>query len=307
MLLSIRNLSVTFPTSHGPFHALRGVDLDVRGEESLAVVGESGCGKSVLAYAVMRLLEDVGVVSGSVKLMEREVTTMDGSELRSIRGRVVSLVPQSPSLAFNPVIKIGEQIRELIEKTGIERGREARRRALDFLTRVGFSDPEAVYASYPHRLSGGMCEMALIAMAVSTEPMLVIADEPTKGLDVVSRKRVLSVLHSMAAGASLIMITHDIKAASTCGRVAVMYSGEIVEEGPSSEVLESPLHFYSRGLLAAHPSRGMSPIRESESDLDETAVGCGFRTRCDGADEQCGVQSPLRDLGGGRKVRCRHA
>jgi peptide/nickel transport system ATP-binding protein len=307
MLLSIRNLSVTFPTSHGPFQALRGIDLDVGEKDSLAVVGESGCGKSVLGYAVMRLLDDVGRVSGSVKLMERDIYSMDSSELRSIRGRVVSLVPQSPSLAFNPVIKVGGQIRELIEKTGGERGRDARRRALEFLARVGFSDPAAIYGAYPHRLSGGMCEMALIAMAVSTEPMLIIADEPTKGLDVVSRKRILSVLHTMAAGASLIMITHDMKAASTCGRVAVMYSGEIVEEGPASEVLELPLHFYTRGLLEAHPSRGMKPIRDSDSDLEETTVGCGFRTRCDGADEQCEVHPPLRDLGGGRKVRCRHA
>jgi peptide/nickel transport system ATP-binding protein len=307
MLLSIRSLSVTFPTPHGPFRALRDIELNVREEDSLAVVGESGCGKSVLGYAVMRLLDDVAFVSGSMEIMGRDAYRMESSELRSIRGRIVSLVPQSPSLAFNPVISIGEQIREFIEKTGIERRQGARQRALDFLKRVGFSDPSAIYDAYPHRLSGGMCEMALIAMAVSTEPKLIIADEPTKGLDAVSRKRILTVLRTMADRAALILVTHDMRAASTCGRVAVMYSGEIVEEGPASEVLELPLHVYTRGLLEAHPSRSMKPIRGSDSGLDERVLGCGFRTRCEGADQQCQDHPALRDLGGGRKVRCHHA
>ena len=307
MLLSIRDLSVTFQTRQGPFHALNHIDLDVWRNDTLAIVGESGCGKSVLGYAALRLLDDMATVKGRVKLMGTDVYALDRHDLQRLRGRTISLVPQSPSLAFNPVIKIGEQIREFIEKAGVERGLPARRRALEFLSRVGFSDPTAAYNSYPHRLSGGLCEMALIAMAVSVEPKLLVADEPTKGLDVLSRKKILSVLQAMAVNTAMIMITHDIGAASICERMAVMYAGEIVEEGPTAELLASPLHFYTKGLLNAHPCRGLKPIPAETPDAVRVNTGCRFKNRCEAADPSCEAPPSWRSFNGRWRVRCHHA
>ena len=307
MLLSIRGLSVTFDTQQGPFKAIEQIDLDVDERDTLAIVGESGCGKSVLGHAAMRLLDDVATVKGSVKFKGREVYSMRKDELLGIRGKAISLIPQSPSTSFNPVIKIGDQIKELIEKDGIARGTAARQRSLEYLAKAGFPDPASIYGSYPHRLSGGMCERALIAMAVSVEPELIIADEPTKGLDALSRKNILAMLHQMAGESSMIMITHDFKAAATCDRIAVMYSGEIVEEGATTSILESPKHFYTKGLLNAQPSMGMKPIRGRHSLLSHNEIGCRFRGRCDAADAICNTPPLLRDLDGRGKVRCHHA
>jgi peptide/nickel transport system ATP-binding protein len=306
-LLNIRGLSVAFNTQKGAIQAIDGIDLDLYENETLAIVGESGCGKSVLGHAIMRLLDDIAVVRGSVQFREREVYEMDTVALLNLRGNLISLVPQSPSSSFNPVIKIGKQIEELIEKTGKEKGKGARKRAMEYLSLVGFSDPEQIYESYPHRLSGGMSERALIAMALSVEPELVIADEPTKGLDAMSRKNILRMLHKLAKDASMIMITHDLKAAETCQRLAVMYSGEIVEEGPTDIVLSHPRHTYTSGLIDAQPSRGMKPIKGRHDLLSHKARGCRFRERCEAASNQCGDHPLLREIEDCRKVRCCHA
>lgn len=307
MILSVHGLSVTFDTLQGPFKAIEGIDLDMEERDTLALVGESGCGKSVLGHATMRLLDDVATVKGSVKFKGREVYSMGKRELAGLRGKAISLVPQSPSTSFDPVIRIGDQIKELIEKDGIVKGRAARERALEYLAKVGFPDPASIYNSYPHRLSGGMCERALIAMAVSVEPELIIADEPTKGLDALSRKNILAMLHQMAGDSSMIMITHDFKAAATCNRLAVMYSGEIVEEGTTASVLDSPQHFYTKGLLDAQPSRSMKPIQGQHSLLSHNDIGCRFRERCAAADTVCWTHPLLRETCGRGKVRCHHA
>lgn len=307
MLLRIRDLSVTFDTLRGPFKAIEDIDLDLDEGETLAIVGESGCGKSVLGHATMRLFDDIATVKGSVLFKGQDVYSMDKSSLMALRGKAISLVPQSPSTSFNPVLKIGDQIKELIEKNGTESGSATKQRALDFLAKAGFSDPVSIYNSYPHRLSGGMCERALIAMAVSVEPQLIIADEPTKGLDALSRKGLLALLHKMAQGASMIMITHDFKAAATCKRMAVMYSGEIVEEGQTSSLLNFPKHYYTRGLLEAQPSRAMQPIKGRHTLLSHRDAGCRFRERCDAADMICKTHPRLHKLDGTGKVRCHHA
>jgi peptide/nickel transport system ATP-binding protein len=306
-LLSVKDLSVTFDTLQGPFKAIEGIDLDVDERDTLAIVGESGCGKSVLGHATMRLLDDIATVAGSVKYRDREVYGMSRDELLKMRGKAISLVPQSPSTSFNPVIRIGKQITELIEKAGVAHGREAERRALDYLGRVGFPEPRAIFDSYPHRLSGGMCERALIAMSASTEPDLIIADEPTKGLDALSRKNILDMLHKMTAGSTLIMITHDFKAAATCKRIAVMYSGEIVEAGLTRTVLENPAHRYTRGLIDAQPSRGMRPIPGRHTIGSHKSEGCRFRDRCDSGRNDCGRHPLLREIEDDRLVRCHYA
>ncbi|AAM05865.1 ABC transporter ATP-binding protein [Methanosarcina acetivorans] len=306
-LLKVRDLSVTFDTLQGPFKAIEGIDLDVEEFDTLAIVGESGCGKSVLGHATMRLLDDIAVVKGSVIYRGREVYAMSREELLELRGKAISLVPQSPSASFNPVIRIGTQITELIEKAGVAHGREAEQRALTYLERVGFPDPRAIFNSYPHRMSGGMCERALIAMSTSTEPDLIIADEPTKGLDALSRKNILYMLQKMTTGSTLIMITHDFKAAAMCKRIAVMYSGEIVEIGPTRVVLEQPTHHYTRGLIDAQPSRGMKPIPGRHTIGSHTSEGCRFRDRCDRVRSECGRHPLLRKIEDYRMVRCHYA
>lgn len=306
-MLEIRGLSVTFNTQNGDVRAIDGIDLDLDDRETLAIVGESGCGKSVLGHAIMRLLDDIAIVRGSVVFRGREVYRMDNASLLNLRGKVISLVPQSPSSSFNPVIKIGRQIEELIEKSGVKKGRDVKKRALDYLSLSGFADPGMIYESYPHRLSGGMCERALIAMALSAEPELVIADEPTKGLDALSRRNILRMLHDLVSDASMIMITHDLKAAETCGRLAVMYSGEIVEEGQTHAVLESPSHPYTRGLIDAQPSRGMKPIRGRHTILSHQAEGCRFKDRCDMASDRCSTPPPMKEVEISRRVRCHYA
>lgn len=306
-LLMVRGLSVAFKTQKGTIQAIDGIDLDLNENDTLAIVGESGCGKSVLGHAIMRLLDDIAVVQGSVRFRDREVYEMDTTALLNLRGGLISLVPQSPSSSFNPVIKIGKQIEELIEKAGKEKGIGARKRAVEYLSLAGFSQPEQIYESYPHRLSGGMCERALIAMALSVEPELVIADEPTKGLDALSRKNILGMLHKLAKDASMIMITHDLKAAETCGRIAVMYSGEIVEEGPTGIVLNNPRHVYTKGLIDAQPSRGMKPIKGRHNLISHNALGCRFKERCDAASSECSNHPLLNIVEDCRKVRCCHA
>lgn len=304
-LLRIRDLSVTFRSAHGPVRALGTVDLDVDDGDTVAIMGESGCGKSVLGHAAMRLLDDVAAVTGSVEFRGSDLYRMDRATLAGVRGRRISLVPQSPSSSFDPVLKIGYQMRELIEKSGISRGPAARDRALEYLGLAGFADPQAIYRSYPHRLSGGMCERALIAMAVSVEPELIIADEPTKGLDIPAKKAVLDLLHRLSGSAALIMITHDFKAALTCERMAVMYDGEIVEEGRSSEIVRAPAHPYLQGLLAAQPSRGMKPIPGGRAVAGSPAqAGCRFKERCVAGDGSCTGHPGLLPLNSAHKVRC---
>jgi peptide/nickel transport system ATP-binding protein len=291
----------------GAVQAIDCIDLDLNQNETIAIVGESGCGKSVLGHAIMRLLDDIAVVRGSVRFRETEVYEMDKAALLKLRGGMISLVPQSPSSSFNPVIKIGKQIVELIEKAGKGKGKGARKRALEYLSLAGFSEPEQIFESYPHRMSGGMCERALIAMALSVEPELVIADEPTKGLDALSRRSILGMLHRLTGEASMIMITHDLKAALTCERLAVMYSGEIVEEGPTDSVLSDPKHFYTRGLIEAQPSMGMKPIKGRHNLLSHNTEGCRFQERCDAASDECRDHPLLREIEEYRKVRCCHA
>jgi len=306
-LLVVRGLSVAFNTQKGTVQAINGIDLDLNENETLAIVGESGCGKSVLGHAIMRLLDDIAVVRGSVRFRDKEIYEMDTTALLNLRGSLISLVPQSPSTSFNPVIKIGKQIEELIEKAGKEEGKKARKRALEYLSLAGFSEPEQIFETYPHRLSGGMCERALIAMMLSVEPELVIADEPTKGLDALSRKNILGMLHKLAKDASMIMITHDLKAAETCGRLSVMYSGEIVEEGPTEIVMNHPRHFYTKGLIEAQPSRGMKPIKGRHNLHSHNAEGCRFKDRCAAASNECNNHPPLSKAEDNRKVRCCHA
>lgn len=299
-LLRVRDLHVTFGTESGPVHALRGVDLDVLPSEHLAIMGESGCGKSVLGHSMMRLLDDIANVRGRVEFEGEDVYSMEQDALYRLRGRKVCLIPQSPATSLDPVIKVGKQIDEALQHAGISDEREARRVTLEYLAKVGFLDPESIYGTYPHRLSGGMCERALIAMAICTRPALIIADEPTKGLDTLSWKRMMVLLHEVTEESSLIVITHDFRAAATCKRIAVMYAGEIVEEGPTTLVLSDPGHPYTKGLIASQPTNGLVPI---PGKFEPKADGCHFRGRCGHATDRCG-EHPTMFSRGETKTRC---
>lgn len=305
VLLQVRGLKVTFPTEHGPFEALSGVDLDLAAGERLALMGESGCGKSVLGHAILGLMESVSKVEGSVMLEGEDLRLLKKDDLRRLRGTTLALIPQNPGAALDPVLRVGRQIDEMYVSSGRADWKEARDLTMERLSAVGFEEPARVYHAYPHQLSGGMRERALIAMGTALKPNLLIADEPTKGLDPASKRDVLRLLHRESQGKSLLMITHDVHAAGICERAAIMYAGEIIEYGPANKVLRDPLHPYTQGLWRALPSQGMLPIPGSLARDDSGS--CRFRGRCARRSECCEGRQELASSSEGYAVRCCNA
>ena len=257
-LLAVRDLSVSFSTPHGPVTALKGVSLRIDRGETVAVVGESGSGKSTLASSVNRLLARNGRIDGgSIRLDGTELTELGEKAMTGIRGSRIGMVPQDPMTNLNPVMRVGAQIVEALEVHGRARGTEAGNQAVRLLERAGIEDAAARAGQYPHEFSGGMRQRVLIAMALACQPQLLIADEPTSALDVTVQRLVLDQMAELAAraGAAVLLITHDLAlAAERADRVVVMYRGEVVEQGPSEQVIDAPRHEYTRRLLAAAPS-----------------------------------------------------
>ena len=269
-LLAIRDLSVTFETTHGPVEAVREVTLDISRGETVAVVGESGSGKSTLAASINALLAANGrVSSGSIRLDGAELTTLGEKAMTSVRGNRIGMVPQDPMTNLNPVMKVGAQIVEALEVHGRASGREARDQAVALLEKAGITDAASRFDQYPHEFSGGMRQRVLIAMALACRPELLIADEPTSALDVTVQRMVLDQMAELAGelGAAVLLITHDLAlAAERADRVVVMYHGEVVEQGASTDVIDAPQHEYTRRLLAAAPSMATPKIAASVSD-----------------------------------------
>jgi len=300
--LRISGLKVVFHTQEADVLALDTVDMSVNKGESVAVIGESGCGKSVLAHAIMRLLDDIANVEGNVEFDGKQIYCLHEDELRNIRGAGIGLIPQNPQGAFNPVSKIGEHFFEVLSvKKGMNK-KQSLDAAEEILGRMGFDKPSEILNTYAHRLSGGMCERVLIGLARSTDPKLLIADEPTKGLDTLSKKRMLEYLHKIRGDSTLIMITHDFPSARTCQRTCVMYAGEIVEDAPTDVLMKHPMHPYSKGLMMSEPENGMIPIPGRYS-VQSRSSGCRFKDRCSMADPRCDIHPELRDVSGS-KVRC---
>jgi peptide/nickel transport system ATP-binding protein len=312
--LELRDLDVVYRVRGHDRQVLRGISLRVERGESVGLVGESGCGKSTAAMAIVRYLPRNGRVrSGSVLVDGRDVWGLSGRELRALRSGSVSMVYQNPGAALNPSIRIGSQVAEVFTVRGLSRA-DARERAIGMLRKVQIADPDSVMGRYPHQLSGGMQQRVVIAMALATDPSLLILDEPTTGLDATVEAEVLDLVRGLRSelGTSILFISHNLGViASMCDRVGVLYAGELVEEGPAQQVLHDPRHPYSVGLLRCIPRAG---ARKDEGRLDTIPgflpqlgaeiPGCVFSDRCALVKDICITDKPpLYDLGG-RRSRC---
>lgn len=274
-LLSVEGLAVDFTTIDGVVHAVEGVDLEIRPGETVAIVGESGSGKSTTAMAIIGLLAGGGrIAAGSIRLDGRDISHVSESELRTIRGRDIGLVPQDPMSNLNPVAKIGTQVAETLLAHGLATRQNVQSKVVEALTAAGLPDPERRAKQYPHEFSGGMRQRALIAIGLACKPRLLIADEPTSALDVTVQQTILDQIGAMTRelGTAVLLITHDLGlAAERAERVVVMHRGRVVEQGPARQILESPQHPYTQSLVQAAPSVAVARLRPEAFAAAETA------------------------------------
>ena len=314
-LLAIRDLRITFRTAEGFARAVDGLDLDVKRGETVALVGESGCGKSVTALAVLRLVEPDGVVGlgSAIKLEGRDLLALPMRELRAVRGNHVAIVFQEPATALNPVLTIGYQVAEAVLTHENVSKKEAWRRAVEMLQLVGIPDAAERAKGYPHQLSGGMRQRVLLAMALVCRPALLIADEPTTALDVTIQAQILALLRELQQrlGMAILLITHNLGVvAETAQRVYVMYAGQIAEEALADALFANPVHPYSEGLMAAvprldKPKARLAQIPGQVPPATQWPAGCRFHPRCPYAWERCQNEAPpLLHAGDGRRARC---
>ena len=306
LLLSIRDLTVLLHSRQGTPTQIGPIDLPVKSKGITALIGESGCGKTVVSLAVLRLLPPDALVQGEIWFREREILSLPESELINIRGGGIAYIPQNPASSLNPVLKAGDQIAEVIQHHRGLSGPAVMEEVYETLSRLGVRETERVAGSCPYALSGGLRRRVAIAAALAGDPQLVIADEPTAGLDYHARGIVLDLLARVAGGRAMLLITHDLDAAAAIGdEIAVMYAGDILEQGPASTVLSSPAHPYTRGLIAALPSRELQPIPGESPLLTSLPPGCRFAPRCERATRGCYLKRPrLRAPCHGRAVRC---
>jgi peptide/nickel transport system ATP-binding protein len=314
-VLAVEDLRVQFPLRHSVVKAVDGVSFSVGRGEVLGLVGESGSGKTVTGFALLGLVDPPGrIVTGSVRLGGDELVGRAEAELRRRRGRDIAMVFQDPMTTLNPVLRIGTQMIEAITAHERVSPRAARVRARDALAAVGIAAPDERLAAYPHQLSGGMRQRVAIATALLHRPVLVIADEPTTALDVTIQSQIVAVMQALCAeaGTALVWITHDLALISGfADRVAVMYAGRIVEQGPIDAVLAAPLHPYTRGLIGSLPETGRrgAPLDQipglPPSPL-HLPPGCAFAPRCPRADAACDVAPDTVAHPGGRTARCWH-
>jgi peptide/nickel transport system ATP-binding protein/oligopeptide transport system ATP-binding protein len=315
-LLEVRDLVVQFPGLAGTVTAVRGVNLTLRAGDSVAVLGESGSGKSVTSRAILGLIESPPAeLSGSIRFEGQEILGKSDAELRDIRGAGVAMVFQDSLDSLNPVYTIGAQLTELLRVRLNYSRAEARAEALSLMSQVGIPAPEERIDDYPHQFSGGMRQRICIALAIALRPRLLLADEPTTALDVTVQAGILKLIRRLQAERSmaLIFVTHDLAVArAVADRLVVMYAGEVVEEGSIEAVFAKPAHPYSRALLNSHPSAVahwslLRPIAGSPPDKSETISGCAFHTRCPRARERCASDKPpLYPVSKDRASRCHY-
>ncbi len=312
-VLEVTDLATHFPTSAATIRAVDGVSFRVMPGETVGIVGESGSGKSMTALSVMRLLEPPGyVAAGSILFRGRDVLAMRPAELRAMRGGAAAMVFQDPMTSLNPVLRIARQMEEAMEVHG-QPHREAKRRAVSLLGRMGIQAPERAARSFPHQFSGGMRQRVVIAMGMSNEPALLLADEPTTALDVTIQAQILDLMRALNRdfGTAIVLISHDLGViAGVCSRVLVMYAGEVVEEGPTEQVLAEPLHPYTWALMNAvprldsHAGGRLTTIEGMPPDPLSTPPGCRFEPRCPFRVAKCVEHPPLMEMADGRASRC---
>ncbi len=305
-LLEVKDLQTHFFTMDGVVRAVDGVSYDLEEGETLGLVGESGCGKSVSALSLMRLIPDPPgkIVNGEVMLDGEDILKIDMDEMRNVRGAKMSMVFQEPMTSLNPVLTIERQLTETLQLHKGMGKAESRREGVDLLARVGIPDPEQRIKQYPHQFSGGMRQRVMIAMALSCNPRLIIADEPTTALDVTIQAQILELMKSLTTefGVALIVITHNLGVvARYADRVNIMYAGKIIERGSAKEIYANPRHPYTVGLLRSVPRLDLprrarlDPIEGQPPDLVNLPQGCAFRARCRWAIDKCATDTPVLD------------
>ncbi len=327
-LLELQSLTTTFPTRRGLVRAVDGMSLTLHEGEKLGIVGESGSGKSVTLLSIMRLVPQPGLIAdGEVLFQGQSLLQKSPTEMRQIRGKEIAMIFQDPLTTLNPVFPVGEQIRESLRihnvvppadgrQSSLFRRRRKREegRVIQVMEDVGIPSPQERSRAYPHQFSGGMQQRAIIAIALSCEPRLLLADEPTTALDVTIQAQIMDLLNKINRehGTSIILVTHNLGlVAEFCDNIIVMYAGWMMEKGTVDQVIEDPKHPYTRGLLRCLPriqeqKEKIHPIPGLVPDLAQLPPGCPFSPRCDQAMPQCQQDEaiPLTGLGGGRRVRC---
>ena len=321
-LLEVENLQTHFGTPDGVVRAVEGVSFQVSAGETLGIVGELGCGKSVTAMSILRLIQEPpGKIAGAIRFEGRNLLEVSEPEMRDIRGNAISMIFQEPMTSLNPVLTVGRQIGETLQLHQGLSSRDAEKRAVEMLVLVGIPAPERRVREYPHQLSGGMRQRVMIAMALACNPKLLIADEPTTALDVTIQAQILDLMRDLQRrlGSAIMLITHDLGVvAEMCQRVVVMYAGRKVEEAAVGEIFARPMHPYTRGLLGSVPKLGSSLVDGGRSKLAEIAglvpslrqkiVGCPFAGRCPMATELCSRVAPaIEAKGQDHLVACHYA
>ncbi|MBN8926720.1 MAG: peptide ABC transporter ATP-binding protein [Rhodospirillales bacterium 69-11] len=321
-LLEVENLQTHFGTLDGVVRAVEGLSFHIEAGETVAIVGESGCGKSVTSMSILRLIaEPPGKIAGAIRFQGKDLLKATEAEMRDIRGNSISMIFQEPMTSLNPVLTVGRQIGETLQLHQGMNARDAEKRAIEMLTLVGIPAPARRVREYPHQLSGGMRQRVMIAMALACNPKLLIADEPTTALDVTIQAQILDLMRDLKTrmGSAIMLITHDLGVvAEMAERVVVMYAGRKVEEAPVNEIFARPMHPYTRGLLGAVPVLGSSLHGEARSKLAEIPglvpslrkpiVGCAFAGRCPMVTDLCRQVAPaIEEKAPEHRVACHYA
>lgn len=316
-LLDVKNLEIAVATGGVLLPVVRGISFQVEENETLGIVGESGCGKSLTSLAIMGLLEgsQVRITGGTIEFEGRDLTTLSPKERRAIMGNQMAMIFQEPMTSLNPVYRIGDQIIESLQQHRSLSKSEARERALELLDLVRIPDPQTRIDSFPHQMSGGQRQRVMIAMALSCDPKLLIADEPTTALDVTVQKEVLDLMLDLQkrTGTAIVLISHDLGViAETCDKVAVMYRGSVVEAAPTKELFSNMSHPYTRGLLNSIPAldhdiEWLEAIPGRVPTIEEHLDGCAFHPRCKFASDDCLNKTPDPSYDtAGHEIRCHH-
>ena len=306
MILRISELKTCFSTPDGLVRAVDTIDLSIRERETVGLIGETGCGKTVLGLTIMRLLQSSTTVEGTILYNGTNLLEVSEAEMRKIRGEEIAIILQNPTTSLNPVMRVGEQIAEAIRLHQGLNKKDAAEKAVEMLDAVKIPSPSRRANEYPHEFSGGMKQRVMIAMGLACNPSLIIADEPTKGLDVTIKSQIIRLLKEVTEEKAMLLITHDLGVArKLCDRIALMYAGELVECAPAGEIFDAPLHPYTIGFLGSLPRNGLVPIPGMSPSLINLPDGCRFHPRCANAKAICQKKHPgMVEVEDGHFVRC---